>query len=171
MRQAQMTRNERRYYRKKIIEQRLMGLGVLACCALVLWMCSTGVTVEDRDGTAVVLLAPLGLWLLFSKQILIYCGDTKMSERIFNVSRSTKTGKTVNVGDFPTVEQAQAAMLSHYKATPKRGDFRYRIFEEELEEINGVTFRKFCLVLSGGNKPYSKSYTPAELKALVESEA
>lgn len=66
MRQAQMTRNERRYYRKKIIEQRLMGLGVLACCALVLWMCSTGVTVEDRDGTAVVLLAPLGLWLLFS---------------------------------------------------------------------------------------------------------
>lgn len=32
-----------------------------------------------------------------------------MSERIFNVSRSTKTGKTVNVGDFPTVEQAQAA--------------------------------------------------------------
>ena len=62
MRQAQMTRNERRYYRKKIIEQRLMGLG----------MCSTGVTVEDRDGTAVVLLAPLGLWLLFSKQILIY---------------------------------------------------------------------------------------------------
>lgn len=63
MRQAQMTRNERRYYRKKIIEQRLMGLGVLACCALVLWMCSTGVTVEDRDGTAVVLLAPLGLWL------------------------------------------------------------------------------------------------------------
>lgn len=30
MRQAQMTRNERRYYRKKIIEQRLMGLGVLA---------------------------------------------------------------------------------------------------------------------------------------------
>lgn len=62
-----------------------------------------------------------------------------MSERIFNVSRSTKTGKTVNVGDFPTVEQAQAAMLSHYKVTPKRGDFRYRIFEEELEEINGVT--------------------------------
>lgn len=62
-------------------------------------------------------------------------------------------------------------MLSHYKVTPKRGDFRYRIFEEELEEINGVTFRKFCLVLSGGNKPYSKSYTSAELKALVESEA
>ena len=36
MRQAQMTRNERRYYRKKIIEQRLMGLGVLPA---VLWCC------------------------------------------------------------------------------------------------------------------------------------
>lgn len=35
-----------------------------------------------------------------------------MSERIFNVSRSTKTGKTVNVGDFPTVEQAQAAITA-----------------------------------------------------------
>ena len=74
MRQAQMTRNQRRYYRKKMIEQRLMGLGALACCALVLWICSTGVTatVEDRDATAVILLAPVGLWLLFSKQILIY---------------------------------------------------------------------------------------------------
>lgn len=55
-----------------------------------------------------------------------------MSERIFNVSRSTKTGKTVNVGDFPTVEQAQAAMLSHYKATPKRGDFRYRMLRSPI---------------------------------------
>ena len=72
MRQAQMTRNDRRYSLKKIFEQRLRWLGVLACCALGLWMRSTGVTVEDRDGTAVVLLAPLGLWLLFSKQILIY---------------------------------------------------------------------------------------------------
>mgnify|MGYP000853416492 CR=1 FL=1 len=69
-----------------------------------------------------------------------------MSERIFNVSRSTKTGKTVNVGDFPTVEQAQAAMLSHYKATPKRGDFRYRIFEEELEEIGDEGFAPWKLL-------------------------
>lgn len=40
-------------------------------------------------------------------------------------------------------------MLSHYKATPKRGDFRYRIFEEELEEINGVTFPQ---ILSGSQR-------------------
>ena len=44
-----------------------MGIGLLLICAFVLWMCSTGVTPEDRDATAVVLLAPLGLWMLFTK--------------------------------------------------------------------------------------------------------
>ena len=29
-------------------------------------------TPEDRDATAVVLLAPLGLWMLFTKDIVIY---------------------------------------------------------------------------------------------------
>lgn len=44
----------------KRTEQRLMGIGLLLICAFVLWMCSTGVTPEDRDATAVVLLAPSG---------------------------------------------------------------------------------------------------------------
>ena len=34
-------------------------------------------------------------------------------KRVFHVTRSTKTGKTVNVGDFDTVEQAHEA---HAKA-------------------------------------------------------
>lgn len=87
--------------------------------------------------------------------------------RVFHVVRSTKTGKTVNVGDFDTVEQAHEAMLKHYKETPKRGQFCYRISEEELEEIDGVMFRSFCLVLSGGNKPYNKRFDSAELKMLA----
>lgn len=74
-----------------------------------------------------------------------------MSERIFNVSRSTKTGKTVNVGDFPTVEQAQAAMLSHYKVTPKRGDFRYRTpdhtgFAADRSSASAPNRRAYCRV-------------------------
>ena len=77
-----MTRNERRYYRKKIIEQRLMGLGVLACCALVLWMCSTGVTVEDRDGTAVVLLVQL---LYLPGNLLVVGGTIVVCLHIDNV--------------------------------------------------------------------------------------
>ena len=56
----------------KRTEQRLMGIGLLLICAFVLWMCSTGVTPEDQDATAVVLLAPLGLWMLFTKEIVIY---------------------------------------------------------------------------------------------------
>lgn len=88
-------------------------------------------------------------------------------KRVFHVTRSTKTGKTVNIGDFDTVEQAHEAMLKHYKETPKRGQFYYRISEEELKEIDGVVFRSFCLVLAGGGRPYNKRFDSAELKTLA----
>jgi hypothetical protein len=87
-------------------------------------------------------------------------GGVNMSRTVFNVSRTTKTGKPVKVGDFDTVDEAKVAMLKHYKATPKRGKFQYRICEEELEEINGVMFRKTCLVISGDSRPFYKCYTP-----------
>lgn len=88
-------------------------------------------------------------------------------KRVFHVARSTKTGRTVDIGDFDTVEQAHEAMLNHYKETPKRGQFYYRISEEELEEIGGVMFRRFCLVIAGGNKPYNKRFASAELKTMA----
>lgn len=69
---AQMTRNERRRYRQKLREQKIMGLVLLACCVMVCILCSTGTTMADRDGTAVLLIAPLGLYLLFTKDIVIY---------------------------------------------------------------------------------------------------
>lgn len=56
----------------KRTEQKLMAIGLLLICAAVLWLCSTGVTLEDQDTTAVVLLAPLGLWMLLTKEIVIY---------------------------------------------------------------------------------------------------
>ncbi len=56
----------------KRAEQKLMGVGLLLICAVVLWLCSTGTTPDDQDATAVVLLAPLGLWMLFTKEIVIY---------------------------------------------------------------------------------------------------
>lgn len=56
----------------KRMEQKLIGLGLLIICAFVLWLCSTGTTPEDQDATAVVVLAPLALWLIFSKEIVIY---------------------------------------------------------------------------------------------------
>lgn len=56
----------------KRVEQKLMAIGLLLICAVVLWLSSTGTTPEDQDATAVVLLAPLGLWMLFTKEIVIY---------------------------------------------------------------------------------------------------
>ncbi len=56
----------------KRFEQKLMAIGLLLVCAVVLWLCSTGTTPEDQDATVVVLLAPLGLWMLFTKEIVIY---------------------------------------------------------------------------------------------------
>lgn len=70
-RMKRMTRGKRQYYRKKLIEQRLMGLDIILCCVFMLWLCSTGVTLEDRDATAVVLLASLGLYMIFAKEIVI----------------------------------------------------------------------------------------------------
>lgn len=48
-----------------------MGIALLLICAVVLALCSTGVTPEDQDATAVVLLAPLGLYMIFTKEIII----------------------------------------------------------------------------------------------------
>ena len=68
----QTTRNQCRLYRRKMVEQKLMGLGLLVVCAFVLWLCSTGTTPEDQDATALVLLFPLSLYMLFTKEIVIY---------------------------------------------------------------------------------------------------
>lgn len=56
-----------RYYLEKLLEQKLMGVGMLVISKVFLWMCSTG----NEDCGAVFLIAPLGLLLLFSKKIWI----------------------------------------------------------------------------------------------------
>lgn len=63
---------KRRLVISKRVEQKLLGFMILLVCAFMLWLCSTGTTLEDQDATAVVLLAPLGLWMLFTKKIVIY---------------------------------------------------------------------------------------------------
>lgn len=59
------------YRRKMLIKQRLMGLGLIAISAAIVWIASTGTTVEERDCTAILLTLPMGLAMLFSKSILI----------------------------------------------------------------------------------------------------
>lgn len=59
-------------YKRRLLEQRLIAVGLLAMCLLLLLVCTAGPEPEDRDVTAAVMLAPLALWMLFSKEILIY---------------------------------------------------------------------------------------------------
>lgn len=63
-----LTRNQRR---RKVVVQKLMGIALIAICALMFWLASTRVTPEEKDCTAVLLIAPIGLYMLFSKQIVI----------------------------------------------------------------------------------------------------
>lgn len=48
----------------KKVEQKLMGAAMILICAIV--------TLADEDATSSVLFVPLGLWMLFTKEIVIY---------------------------------------------------------------------------------------------------
>ena len=62
-----MTRTQ---FRKKLREQRLYGLGMLLISALAIVVAATGNSIEGRDCTAVFLILPLGLYLLFTRHIV-----------------------------------------------------------------------------------------------------
>lgn len=48
-------------------KQRCMGVALLVVSAVIWLLASTGETVEERDGTALLLTFPLGIYLLVSK--------------------------------------------------------------------------------------------------------
>ena len=54
--------------RKLLIQQRLMGIVMIVLTVFFVWLCSTG----NEDCSAAFLTGPLGLILLFSKDIMIY---------------------------------------------------------------------------------------------------
>lgn len=58
-------------HRRKFIQQKIMGFCLILISAAIVWMASKGTTVEERDCTAVLIILPMGLALLFSKSILI----------------------------------------------------------------------------------------------------
>lgn len=89
-----------------------------------------------------------------------------MERTVYNVTRSTATGKRVNVGDFETIDAARVAMVDHYHQTPKRGKFSYTIAQQELREIGGILMRVETLVLYGENHPYYHKFTQEELKTM-----
>lgn len=58
--------------RKWRIQQILMGIGLLIICGIIVQMARTGLTVEDRDATPVLLFGPMGLYLIFTRKKVIY---------------------------------------------------------------------------------------------------
>ena len=59
-------------HHRKLVLQRIMGMVLLAICVLCVLFASSGETPEERDCTALLLIAPLSMGLIFSKNILIY---------------------------------------------------------------------------------------------------
>ena len=79
---------------------------------------------------------------------------------VYVVVRYTKT-KSVAVGGYDTEDDAKAAMIEHFRRTPKRGNFYYRITQERLREIDGIMFREV-----DSSSP-SWRYTREQLEAMV----
>lgn len=62
----------------KMRKQRLMGVGLIVISWLVLLLaCTESESPEDNDATAVLLVAPLGLYMLYSDTYLLYDGEPR----------------------------------------------------------------------------------------------
>ena len=59
----------------KMRKQRFMGVILVAIAALVVLLASTGRTDEDRDATAALFIGPLGLYMVFTKEYVLYDGE------------------------------------------------------------------------------------------------
>lgn len=53
------------------VKQKLMGIALLAISAAIIYMAFKGNSMVDRDITAIIITAPMGLYLLFTKEIVI----------------------------------------------------------------------------------------------------
>ena len=62
-----MQRNIKRLY----AQQKVMGATLLTLSLLILFVAFNGVTSADHDCTAALLTLPLGLYLLFTKKIIL----------------------------------------------------------------------------------------------------
>lgn len=68
----EVLKNRREIRRKKMIRQRLMGIAMLLICILIMVFALNGQTSEDSDVTPVLLIAPMGVCLLFAKKCWLY---------------------------------------------------------------------------------------------------
>ena len=56
----------------KMRKQRLIGTALVLLSWLLLILAAGGGTTEDRDATAVLVLLPLGLYMIFAERYILY---------------------------------------------------------------------------------------------------
>ncbi len=56
---------------RQLFIQKLVGIGVLIICVGIILTALSGTTTADRDATPALLLAPLGLFLLFTRKVYL----------------------------------------------------------------------------------------------------
>ena len=64
----------------KMTKQRLMGLALVVTSVLLLVLASTGETLEERDATAVLIILPLGMYMMVTKNYVLYDGEEAVME-------------------------------------------------------------------------------------------
>lgn len=74
----------------KMTKQRLMGFALVVISVLVLLLASTGETPEDRDATAMLLTLPLGVYMMVTKQYVLYDGEGPVEEEDENEQPGTQ---------------------------------------------------------------------------------
>jgi len=63
-----MTRNQRK---RKLQQQRLLGVVMLIISIIIFAVACSGTTTESRDATAMLLTLPFGVYLIYTKEIII----------------------------------------------------------------------------------------------------
>lgn len=56
---------------RELLPQRLTGLAMILICALIVWLAIHGSTTEEKDITAAILFAPMGIYLFGCRKRII----------------------------------------------------------------------------------------------------
>jgi hypothetical protein len=62
---------QRQTHKPNLVPQKILGVVVVAMSILLVYFASQGVTVEDRDCSAILFTVPIGLYLIFSKHNIL----------------------------------------------------------------------------------------------------
>ncbi len=65
----------------KMRKQRLMGATLVLIVGVIVALASTGTTPEEQDATAAVMIGPLGLYMIFTRDYVLYDGEPSEEDK------------------------------------------------------------------------------------------